>query len=119
MFLVLIGLVLIALSVVWPMVSTGRSRWTDEQALAYQSASAEVHRLSMQAANMEPEEQTRALRDELANAESKYAALRAELDAARGRPSRIATVLRYLGIALLIGGLLGLVAKLGNMPATL
>jgi hypothetical protein len=108
MLLVLTGLVLIALSVVWPSVSTSRSGWSDDKALAYQSASAEMHRLSMQAAGGEPEQQTRAFRDELAEAEARYAELRAELDAARGRPGRIAAVLRYTGILLLIGGVAGL-----------
>ncbi|MEX0612400.1 MAG: hypothetical protein WD738_12000 [Pirellulales bacterium] len=117
MFLLLTGLVLIALSVIWPKVSSGRSAWTDEKALAYQSASAELHRLSMQAAGTEPENQTRELQDKLAGAESKYAELRAELDAVRGRPARIATVFRYVGIVLLVGGVLALVARVGGDSA--
>jgi hypothetical protein len=111
MLLLLVGLVCIALSVVWPAVSTGRSAWSDEQALAYQAASAEVHRLSMQAAATEPEKQTRALHDELNKAEAKYRDLRAELDSARSRPSRIAKMLRIGGILLLAGGIVGLIAK--------
>ena len=111
MLLLLAGLLLIALSVVWPRVFTGRSGWTDEKALAYQAASAEVHRLSMQAATGAPENQTRAHQEELADAESKYAALRAELDTARGRPARIVAMLRYGGILLLVAGALGLLAR--------
>ncbi len=117
MALTLVGLVLIALSVVWPKVATGRRGWTDEKALAYQSASAELHRLSMQTAATEPENQTRALHENLADAELKYAELRAELDAARARPARIATILRYAGIAILAAGILGLVAKRGRTHA--
>lgn len=118
MLLTLAGLVLIALSAVWPRVATGRHGWTDEKAVAYQSASADVHRLSMQAAATEPESQSRALHDELAEAESRYVELRAELDSARGKPARIATMLRYAGILLLAGGIVGLIAKRGSANAS-
>jgi hypothetical protein len=111
MLLLLTGLACIALSLVWPAVATGRSAWSDEQAVAYQAASAEVHRLSMHAAATAPEKQTRALHDELNKAEATYRDLRAELDAARSRPSRIAKILRIGGALLLAGGIVGLVAK--------
>jgi hypothetical protein len=111
MFLLLAGLGLIALSLVWPAISSGPSAWTDEKALAYQAASAKVHSLSMQAAGTGPEQQTRELHDKLADAQTKYVDLRAELDAARSQPARLATILRYSGILLLAAGVIALLAK--------
>ena len=110
MLILLIGLGLIALSLIWRSISSGKTTWTDEKALAYQSASAEVHRLSMQAGESEPEKPSRKLHDKLADAQSKYVDLRAELDAARSRPARIATILRYTGILFLAAGMV-LLAK--------
>jgi hypothetical protein len=104
--LLVLGLVLIAVSLVWPSVSNASSGWTDEKAEAYQSASAELHQLSMQMAATPAEDQTRARQDALAAAQSKYAALRAELDEARSRPARIAAILRYSGIFLAVVGTL-------------
>ena len=114
MVLLFSGLGLIALSMVWPSVSSGSVGWTDDKALAYQAASGEVHSLSMQAAATEPEKQTREFHEKLADAQSKYVELRAELDAARGRPARIATILRYAGIVLLAVGVVALLLKRGN-----
>lgn len=98
--MLVIGLALVALSVVWPKISTGNSTWTENKAEAYQAASEELHSLSMQMAATPPEQQSRARADALAEAESKYTALRIELEDARERPARIATILRYTGIAL-------------------
>jgi hypothetical protein len=104
--LLVIGLVLIALSVAWPKLSNGSPSWSDEKAESYQAASAELHQLSMQMAGTPAEDQTRARQDALAAAHTKYAALRAELDEARSRPARIATILRYSGILLAMVGTL-------------
>jgi hypothetical protein len=68
----------------------------------------------MQAGSAAPESQSRALQDALADAQSKYASLRAELDAAREQPARFATAIRYAGIVLLIGGLIGLAKNSGK-----
>ena len=111
MVILLSGLGLVALSLFWPRVFAGKSGWTQEQASKYQAASADVHRLSMQAGSTPPEDQTRSLQNELAKAQAEYGALRDELDAARARPGRIAAILRYLGIALAVGGALALAAK--------
>jgi predicted negative regulator of RcsB-dependent stress response len=107
------GLVMVLLSFVWPAISIGQSAWSDEKAAEYQSASADVHRLSMQAGSAAPEDQSRAQQDALADAQSKYASLRAELDAAREQPARFAKVIRYAGIVLLVGGLIGLARNSG------
>jgi len=109
----LLGFALIALSIIWPSVTSGKSAWTDEKAVAYQAASAKVHSLSMQSAGMEPENQSREFHEKLADAQLQYGDLRAELDAARSRPARIATVLRYAGVLLSAAGVLALLAKRG------
>lgn len=111
------GLILTMLSFAWPAVSTGRSEWSDQQAVEYQAASSELHRLSLQIGSTPPEDQSRAKQKELADAQSKYAALRAELDAARRYPTRIAAVLWYTGIFLLICGLIDLARTWGKHGA--
>jgi hypothetical protein len=102
--LLMIGLALVALSLAWPRLSDGSSTWTNEKAEAYQAASAEVHQRTMQMAATPPEEQTRANKEALADAQTTYAGLRAELDDARTRPARLATILRFGGILLAISG---------------
>jgi hypothetical protein len=109
--LLMIGLMLIGLSFVWPTMASSQSAWPNEKAEAYQAASANVHRLSMQMAGRTPQDQTRAHHEELANAQTNYAALRTELDEARIRPARIATILRYSGILLAAGGAVWLFAR--------
>ena len=84
----IIGLALVALSLFWPRVFAGPSGWTDEKAAKYQAVSAEVHRLTMQVSSTPTENQARTLQNEWADAQADYGALRAELDAARARPSR-------------------------------
>jgi uncharacterized membrane protein len=104
--LLVLGLALVVMSLVLPNLSRGSSGWSEEKAESYQAASAELHRLSMQMAGIAAEDQTRARQDALAEAQTKYANLRAELDAARSRPARIATILRYAGIFLAAAGTL-------------
>ena len=69
-----LGLLCVALSVAWPTISNGQSSWSEEQAVAYQEASAKVHELSMQAGSTAPEEQSHAMHEQLADAQNKYAA---------------------------------------------
>lgn len=102
--MVLTGFALVALSLLGTTVSTGRYGWTDEKAVAYQAASADLHRLSMKAAGTAPEDHTRALQERLVDAQTKYAGLRGELDAARARPAIIASIMRYGGILFAAAG---------------
>jgi hypothetical protein len=113
----LAGLLCVALSVAWPAISNGQSSWSDEKAVAYQEASAKVHELSMQAGSTAPENQSRTMHEQLAEAQSKYAALRTQLESVRSQPARIALVLRYTGLALLVGGVIALVKSAGKNTA--
>ena len=74
----LCGVALIGLSFVWPSVSQGRSKWTEEQARDYQSVSAEFHGLSH--AHEDGDESDHAER--LKAAQAKFYKLRSELEAA-------------------------------------
>jgi len=106
---VVIGLALVALSVVFPRIFTGRTRWSEQQAIAYQKAAAKLHQLSMESTNTPAENQSRTLQNELADIRSEYAALRDQLEAARAAPHRLATYLRYTGVFLAVLGVAGLV----------
>jgi hypothetical protein len=105
------GMMLIGLSFVWPRMFPAQAAWSDEKAEAYQAASADLHRLSMQTGAAAPENQTRAAQEQLADAEANYAALRTELEDARSRPARIAIILRYSGILFAVVGSIWTVAS--------
>jgi len=107
----LTGVCCIALSIAWPMLSNGASRWSGEQAVAYQSAAAKLHQISMTAGATPSDKQTRALHDELAAAQAEYGRLRGELDAVREAPAHIATMFRYVGLITALAGTAGLVAE--------
>jgi hypothetical protein len=117
MSMVLVGLLVVALSLVFPRVFASRSRWSEEQAIAYQTAAAKLHQLSMESVNTPAEKQTRNLQNELAVAQSEYAALRDELETARAAPHRLASVLRYGGLLLAVIGVAGLLAKRSSNAA--
>lgn len=104
----LLGMVLVAASFLWQRIGGGASSWTKEKALAYQEVSARVHGLTVKMSTTPPEGQTRALQDELVDAQAEYGELRGELDAARGAPGRFARLLRYLGVFLAIAGGVGI-----------
>jgi hypothetical protein len=94
---------LIGLSLVWSTISSGRSRWTDDQALQYQSISAELHGLS-HAHHDEDDEHDEDHAVRLRAAQDKFDQLRSELGAARRRPQQIADVLQLVGIVLIALG---------------
>jgi hypothetical protein len=101
----LTGILLVVLSFAWPMMSTSRSGWTDEKAVEYQAASADMHRLSMRAGSTAPENQTRTTQNDLADAKAKYATLRSELDSARSQPAWPARGLLVAGVLLIVGSM--------------
>lgn len=105
------GLLLIGMSFVWLAMKPSHRAWPDDKAEAYQAASAELHRLSIQTGATAPENQTRAARDQLADAQANYAALRTELDDVRSRPARIGIILRYTGILLAVVGSIWTIAS--------
>lgn len=99
--LVVLGLVLFAISFVWPAFSTRSASWSTEQAVEYQAASANLHRLSHEYARTAGTEKSRQVRAELDKAQSDFATLSGDLESAIARPKRLAWYLR-IGAALLV-----------------
>jgi len=103
----LCGLGLIALSWVWPFVSSGRSQWSDQQAREYQRVSTELHGLSHEFARQQEEgSDVDAVAEKLKSAQSEFSRLHQDLEAARQSPLRIASLLRLLGLALIVVGVI-------------
>jgi hypothetical protein len=99
------GVVLILLSVSLPKRTLNQGSWSQEQAEKYQAASVKLHSLSHSSIQSSPDSDPETIRKELQQAEKDYQAIRAQLDAALARPSKIVWVLRGIGLALLaIGG---------------
>ena len=105
-----LGISLVGLSLVWPNISGGRANWTEEQALAYQAASARLHELSHGHGDRSAGAVTEPVHPEMQKAQREYDGLRAQLDAARERPAQIATILRYAGILVAVAGIFRLAA---------
>jgi hypothetical protein len=101
---VIVGLGLFAFSFVWPGSSTRLARWSTDQALEYQAASANLHRLSHEFSRSAGTDKAQQVRAELHKAQSEFDVLRAELDSATARPKQIAMLLRFGGLALAAAG---------------
>jgi hypothetical protein len=98
---VIVGLVLFAVSFVWPATSTNSTAWSTEQAVEYQSASSNLHRLSHEYARTAGTEKAQQVRAELDKAQSEFATLSDDLESAIARPKRLAWYLR-IGAAILV-----------------
>lgn len=99
-----LGVAIIALSLIWTRVSTGRYAWSDKQALEYQAASSKLHSLSHEFAHQETSAESDALRPDLEAAQAHFSEVRAQLEAARQQPARIALILRLAGILIAVAG---------------
>lgn len=103
-----IGLALLALSLVWPSSSSAAATgWSAQQAKQYQQASARLHELSHTPPNATPAQRVahdRALKQ----AEGEFHSMRADLDAALARPARWTSILRFAAACLIICGCYGL-----------
>jgi hypothetical protein len=112
-----LGVLLVVLSLLWPALSSGRAQWSDEQARAYQQISAELHGLSHSpddgrhhthdhatphdhAAPGDP----RSHAEQIAAAQARFNELRGELESAQQGPMRIAKLLWMTGILLVCAG---------------
>src|SRR5262245_1216598 len=102
--MLLLGVVFVGVSFVWASVSTGRSEWSDEQARAYQAASADLHSLTHKYGEHLSGAKGEAIPPELQQARAKYDELRGQLDTARARPLALALALRVTGMALAVVG---------------
>ncbi len=101
--LVILGVLIIGVSFVWPGKTTRRAAWSDVQAEKYQAASLRVHSLAHEVANARPGQEA-TINAKLEQAKAEYQQVRNELDAAVGRPNRIAWGMRILGVALALAG---------------
>jgi hypothetical protein len=105
--LVVVGLVLFAISFVWPGSSTRTSAWSDDQAAEYQAASANLHRLSHDYARSAGTDQAKQVRAALDKAQSEFTTLSSDLESAIARPKRLATYLRIGACAIVLAGAAG------------
>jgi uncharacterized protein HemX len=97
--------VLIGLSLAWPTVANGRGQWSVEQAREYQTASAQLHGLTHELAH-EQDQDGDALAQKIQQAQSEFDRLHEQLQAAQQSPLRISLILRLLGFALIVVGVI-------------
>jgi hypothetical protein len=139
-YLILLGgVVLVAISWVWPRLVGGTQSWSDEQAESYAQAAAALHTLTYKTAQAQemaqrtaagknpqvvladkqlskaaaagtPVDPTTATADrmatELAVAKERYQRERGQFEAARSHGQSMATIMRWLGAALIAFGLI-------------
>ena len=98
---VIAGLVLFAVSFVSPATSTRSAAWSTEQAVEYQSASSNLHRLSHEYARAAGTDEANRVRAELDKAQSEFDVLSDDLESAIARPKRLAWYLR-IGACLMV-----------------
>src|SRR5262249_43828163 len=101
--MLLLGVVLIAVSLMWPSLPVGTSAWSVDQAREYQSASVSLHELSHKYEG-ELSKTRGALPPEFQQAKDKFDRLREELDAAQQRQMRIAHLMFFSGVLLSVVG---------------
>jgi hypothetical protein len=110
----IIGLVLFAVSFVWPASSTSTAAWTTEQAVEYQAASSNLHRLSHEYARTVGTDKAQKVRAELDKAQSDFATLSEDLESAIRRPKRLAWYLRIAAAILVAAGAIGIFYRGGS-----
>jgi hypothetical protein len=111
---VILGLVLFAVSFVWPASSTRSASWSTEQAVEYQAASANLHRLSHEYARTAGTNEAQQVRAELDKAQSDFATLSDDLESAIARPKRLAWYLRIGATLLVAAGAAGIFYRGSN-----
>ena len=98
-----VGIVLVALSVMWPRWTGGRAVWTDADARAHAAAAADLHKQFSNHDHGLSEDPTTGV-DTLAAARKSFDASQARLEVARTRGLPTAAVLRWLGIVTALTG---------------
>ena len=112
----LVGLLMVVAAIIWPAVNDSRGQWTDEKAKVYQEKVARAHEgtyLEAEARGgsrhgrqpVDPERLLEHREDVKA-----LGKLKAELEIARQRPSRIAGILKWSGVGLVVIGVVVLLA---------
>jgi hypothetical protein len=104
---VIVGLVLFAVSFVWPGSSARNSAWSADQATEYQAASVNLHRLSHEYARTAGTNEAQQVRAELEKARKDFDGLSTDLESAIARPRRLAMFLRIGACAMVFAGAAG------------
>jgi hypothetical protein len=104
---VIVGLVLFAVSFVWPTSSSSSTTWSTEQAIEYQTASKNLHSLSHEYARAAGTEEAQEVRAKLDKAKSEFATLSEDLESAIARPKRLAWYLRIGACVMVLAGAAG------------
>jgi len=100
---VIVGMALFALSFL-PLFTSGRERWTKQQALELQQASMRIQELTHQLGSQTPDTASRQTSQDYRQALDHYEDLQSQLKDARGRSGSLGPVMRILGLLLAIGG---------------
>lgn len=99
------GVALFGASFIVPSLFPARSVWTTEKARQYQAALAAGHPHGHGHIDEPPDHQSQQPPPRaVTEAQAKFERLQAELDAARSRPARVATLLRATGVVLALVG---------------
>ena len=101
---IVLGMALIAGSIVWSRLPASAAVWTPEQAEAYEKAAQDFHRMASSPPTPENEEPRR-------QAEQRYQQLRSDLEDARGGSAWIGMVLQMLGVGLGLVGSVWLILR--------
>ncbi len=104
-----VGVLLILLSVVWPRVVGTERLWSDEQARAHSVAAAELHSMAHQQKHAagRTDDDSAGGADELEAARQRYEQSEEELLAARTFRRRTVLLLKWAGVCCSIGGAVG------------
>lgn len=107
--LVVLGIILLAASFLWPQLDDGSATWTDDKAAAYQEVSARLHILSFRDLS---KVENKELFDE---ADGQHKKLDAQLQSARDRGAHTAFWLKIAGgVLAAIGGVGYLIQRGAN-----
>jgi hypothetical protein len=85
--------------------SASRARWSAAQASEYQQAALRLHELSHAHEGAPDGGDAESVHQELAAAQKRYDAIRADLDGARQTPLLLKSVLRWGGVVIAVGGI--------------
>lgn len=116
---VVIGVLLLATSLVWGLVFPASAGWTEEKSLRLRDLKARAHVLSSQATaasdkpNMHGGENAAEKKAEYDQVRTELEALNAELQGKVEAPETAASILRYAGIAFVVAGALAVYAGRG------
>lgn len=104
-----LGVLCVALSLVWGFIFPATNQWTPEKAAALSELSDDVHKLMFQASAAE--KNPRAYKGNPAEVQAEYrekkaklAEMQQELDSIKDSPQSSATFLRWTGIGLVVVG---------------